>query len=523
MKKIIVCCFTLLFSGLYAQEKPNFLWLVCEDQSLFFSAYGDSNAYTPNINQLAKDGVVYENCFSTSPVCAPSRSSLITGMYPTSIGTQNMRAYKKGKQGNNLHNNLPFYSPVPKRRVQFFTEILRADNYYCSNNSKEDYNMQCSPLAWDESSPKAHWRNREGKQPFFSVFNFSSSHESSVWKKEIGHSSHDINKFNLPSIFPDNNLIKRDFLTNYKNIEKLDEQIGVIIQQLKEDGLYENTIIFFFSDHGGPFPGYKRSIHDLGIQCPFIAKWKKEMSEKRNSQMVSFVDFAPTVLAAANLKSDYEMEGVSFYKTNQRNYIFAGTDRFDQLKTQSRCIRNTQYKLILNLDTNQCSGGEILYRNQMATTQVLNNLKDKKQLGLYFKNWFTKTKTRYELYDIKKDPFEVENLIDETEFKEVFSILKKELDNWISSSDYGTISEKSMLEKMLGASFNQPELNVPTVKKMSRGIMIDSNNPLASVGWRFIGDKKWRIYPENSIIQPKEAFEVMLFQVGYKPLVTQFN
>jgi arylsulfatase A-like enzyme len=170
LKNSFVCFFILIFSGLNAQEKPNFLWLVCEDQSLFFAAYGDSNAYTPNINQLAKDGIVYENCFSTSPVCAPSRSSLITGLYPTNIGTQHMRAYKRGKRGNNPHNNLPFYSPVPERRVQFFTEILRAGNYYCSNNSKEDYNMHCSPLAWDESSPKAHWRKREGSQPFFFCF-----------------------------------------------------------------------------------------------------------------------------------------------------------------------------------------------------------------------------------------------------------------------------------------------------------------------------------------------------------------
>ena len=217
------------------------------------------------------------------------------------------------------------------------------------------------------------------------------------------------------------------------------------------------------------------------------------------------------------------MEGVSFYKRNQRDYIFAGTDRFDQLQTQTRCIRNTQFKLILNLDTNYCSGGEIVYRNQMATTQVLNNLKDKEQLSPYFKNWFTKTKTRYELYDIKKDPFEVENLIDETEYKEVFLNLKKELDNWISSSDYEAMSEKSMVEKMLGASFNQPELNVPSVKRMSSGLMIESNNPLASVGWRFIGEDKWRIYDDNSRIEPKEAFEVILFQVGYKPLVTKFN
>ena len=134
MKIFFFSFFVVLSSLSYAQQKPNFLWLVCEDQSLFFPPYGDNNANTPNINQLAEDGVVFDNCFSTSPVCAPSRSSLITGMHPTTIGSQNMRAYKSGKDGKNPHNNLPFYSPVPKRKVQFFTEILRANNYYCSNN-----------------------------------------------------------------------------------------------------------------------------------------------------------------------------------------------------------------------------------------------------------------------------------------------------------------------------------------------------------------------------------------------------
>ena len=523
MKTFIICCFILFFSSLRAQEKPNFLWLVCEDQSLFFAPYGDSNAYTPNINQLAVDGVVFENCFTTSPVCAPSRSSLITGMYPTTIGSQNMRAYKANKKGNNPHNNLPFYSPVPNQKVQFFTEILRANNYYCTNNSKEDYNMECSPLAWDESSQNAHWRKREDNQPFFSVFNFSRSHEANVWKKKIEHSSKDIKAFNLPSIFPKNDLIKRDFLTNYKNIEKLDEQIGIIINQLKEDGLYENTIIFFFSDHGGPFPGYKRSINDLGIQCPFIVKWNEPILDNRNSQMVSFVDFAPTVLAAANLKPDYTMEGISFYKNNQRDYIFAGTDRFDELKTQTRCIRNKKYKLILNLDTNFCSGGTIKYRNQMATMKLLNNLKDENELNTYFKKWFDSSKELYELYNLELDCFETKNLVHDTLYDSVLFTLKKALHKWIESSDYGLVDEQYMVSNMLNPDLNQPELNKPSIQKNNGGIVIKSNNRLASVGWRYIGTKKWNIYTKNSLIPIDDAIEVLLFRVGYKPLISQFK
>ena len=177
---ILVMIFHVMF--LTGQNKPNILWLVCEDQSLFFEAYGDSNAYTPNINQLANLGTVYENCFTVSPVCSPSRSSIITGMYPTSIGTQNMRAYKKDSKGNKNHLELPYYSPLPNKEIKFFTEQLRLNGYYCTNNSKEDYNMMSSPLAWDESSKNAHWRNRDINQPFFSIFNFNITHESKIWK-----------------------------------------------------------------------------------------------------------------------------------------------------------------------------------------------------------------------------------------------------------------------------------------------------------------------------------------------------
>ena len=279
-----------LFISAYCkgQESPNFLWLVCEDQSLFFSIYGDSSAHTPNINQLANDGLVYHNCYTPSPVCSPSRSSLITGMYPTTIGTQHMRAYKKSSVENeiNKHTSLPYYSSKPIKPIRFFTEDLRANGYYCTNNSKEDYNMLTSPLAWDESSQVAHWRNRKDGQPFFSVFNFNITHESNIWKNKISYSEEELNNILIPNLFPDNEKIKIDFLTNYKNIEKLDKQIGIIINQLKADSLYENTIIFFFSDHGGPFPRYKRSIYETGLRVPMVAKWIEDTCKGNNYQLV---------------------------------------------------------------------------------------------------------------------------------------------------------------------------------------------------------------------------------------------
>ena len=260
LKNSLILMLILNSISLVCQEKPNILWLVCEDQSLFFAPYGDSNAYTPNINQLANEGTVYENCFTVSPVCSPSRSSIITGMYPTSIGTQNMRSYKKNTKGKKNHLELPYYSPIPNRDIQFFTELMRLNGYYCSNNSKEDYNMMASPLAWDESSINAHWRNREKNQPFFSVFNFNVTHESKIWKNDI-NSKFNQKTIDLPKIFPDLDDIKNDFRVNYSNIERLDKQIGKLIHELKEDNLYENTIIFFFSDHGGPFPRYLSLIH----------------------------------------------------------------------------------------------------------------------------------------------------------------------------------------------------------------------------------------------------------------------
>ena len=525
MKSYLFSLFLFVPVYCIGQESPNFLWLVCEDQSLFFSMYGDSSANTPNINQLAKDGIVYHNCYTPSPVCAPSRSSLITGMYPTTLGTQHMRAYKKSVANNtiNSHNSLPYYSAKPKKLIRFFTEELRANGYYCSNNSKEDYNMLTSPLAWDESSQSAHWRNRQEGQPFFSVFNFNVTHESNVWKNKTPYSKEELENVLIPKLFPEDDGIKSDLLTNYKNIEKLDEQIGVIINQLKADGLYENTIIFFFSDHGGPFPRYKRSIYETGLRVPMVAKWIDDTRIGKTNQLVSFVDFAPTILDAANIKSEFPFEGVSFNKKDQRKYAYAATDRFDGGTDIRRSIRGSNFKLIYNGDTTTPVYKPVSYRQQMKTMQVLDSLQQKQELNTYFSNWFSKHKNRFELYDVSEDYFEAKNLIHNPKYERIYKTLQHYLFKWMKDSDFGNMSESAMLDSMFTSSMSIPKLNMPKLIMDDLGCLIESNNLYASVGWRNKNETAWNIYTTNELIQPKNDFEVILFRPGYKILVQPFK
>jgi arylsulfatase A-like enzyme len=522
LKFIIVCCFLWVYIKCNSQEKPNILWIVCEDQSLFFSSYGDSIAKTPNIDELALEGTVYENFYAVSPVCAPSRSSIITGMYPTTIGTHNMRAFKNNSDSINHHTNLPIYSAVAKRKVQFFTEILRANGYYCSNNSKQDYNMEMSPLAWDESNKDAHWKNKKENQPFFSVFNFNICHESKIWKNHKQHPSEEINKIILPPFFPKNDIIKNDFVTNYKNIEKLDEQIGKLINQLKNDGLYDKTIIFFYSDHGGPFPRYKRSIYDTGLKCPLIIKWDEKTNGKRNNQMISFIDLAPTIIELSGVKAPENMEGVSFYNSENRDYIFAATERFDEYTDKRRCVRNKEFKVIINYDTNSSIMKPVSYRQKMKTMRVLDSLNDLKKNTISMENWYKKTKPKYELYDIVNDPYELNNLYENKDYDSVFNELKKSLDNWMDESDYGNITESQLLKKMW-PNGEKPKLKEPSIIQKDNGINIISNNKNSSIGWRNNKTDNWKICLKDEIINPGNIFEIIVFRPGYGSIIKSYD
>ena len=333
-------------------KRPNILWLSCEDISPHLGCFGDEHAITPNIDQLAEEGVRYTNTFTTAGVCAPCRSGIITGMDQTTIGTHHMRCNAK----------LP---PM----IKAFSTYLRNAGYYCTNNSKTDYQTDDLRDAWDESSGKAHWRNRKGQQPFFAVFNFTGCHESGI-ESESKYKSvtarlkpsqrQDPNKLELPPYYPDTPIVREDWKRNYELITAMDAWAGDLIEQLKKDGLYENTIIFFWSDHGVGLPRAKRWLYDSGTHIPLVIRIPERFRAddqgepgSKDDQLVSSIDFGPTVMNLAGLKIPEYMQGRPFLGSSlpePREYIFGARDRMDGRYDIIRSVRDKRYRYIRNYE-----------------------------------------------------------------------------------------------------------------------------------------------------------------------------
>ncbi|MGH9673352.1 MAG: sulfatase family protein, partial [Bryobacteraceae bacterium] len=282
---------------------PNILWISCEDMSPDLGCYGDSYSHSPNIDRLAAQGVRYTNAFSVAGVCAPSRSGIITAMYPSSIGTHHMRS-----QG------------VPPPYVKCFTEYLRAAGYYCTNNVKTDYNFETPLTAWDETSNRAHWRNRPKDRPFFSVFNLTTTHESQIRAPEdvfAGHMRrvpadrrHDPARAVLPPYYPDTPVVRRDWANYYDLITSMDAQVGELLRQLEEDGLAQNTAVFFWADHGRGLPRAKRWIYDSGTRVPVVVRWPGQArAGSVSDQLVSLIDLGPTAISIAGAAVPAHMQG----------------------------------------------------------------------------------------------------------------------------------------------------------------------------------------------------------------------
>src|SRR4051812_3363488 len=234
------------------QARPNILWITCEDIGPQLRCYGDEYAVTPNLDALAARGVRYSHAWSNAPVCAPARTAIISGMYPPSTGSENMRSMV----------NLP-------AEARMYPCYLRDAGYYCTNNAKEDYNLEHTGKVWDESSPNAHWRNRKPGQPFFAVFNNLGTHESQIRKRPhtlVG----DPAKVRVPAYQPDTPEVRHDWTQYYDNIQAMDTHSGTILKQLEEDGLADSTIVFFYGDHGAGMPRSKRWPYNSGLQVPLI-------------------------------------------------------------------------------------------------------------------------------------------------------------------------------------------------------------------------------------------------------------
>ena len=251
--RIAFCAALLLFRVSAAESsRPNILWITSEDHGPEMGCYGDKLATTPNVDALAAKGLLYTRAWSTAPVCAPARTALISGMYPSANGSEHMRSLV----------------PMP-RGTKMFPQLLREAGYYCSNRSKEDYNLEKPGKVWDESSNKGHWRNRREGQPFFAVFNSTKSHESQMRIRP--HTPiHEPAKVRVPAYHPDTPEVRRDWAQYYDKVTEADADAGRVLAQLEADGLAGNTIVFYFGDHGSGMPRSKRWPYNSGLHVPLV-------------------------------------------------------------------------------------------------------------------------------------------------------------------------------------------------------------------------------------------------------------
>lgn len=502
--------------------QPNIIWLVAEDQSPdFFPMYGDSTISLPTLETLAKDGVVFDNAFSPVPVCAPARSALITGMYPTTLGTHNMRTYAPWRGENNKPYDgleIPSYSPIVPDGVRMFTEYLRKEGYYCVNGPKEDYNFERTEAAWDESSKERHWRKRDKDQPFFAVFNFSVCHESQIWDRGKDSLFIDPTAVPVPPYFPDTEIVRHDLAVNYSNLKRLDSQIGEVIAQLKEDGLYDNSIIFFYGDHGGPFPRHKRALYDSGIKVPLVIKFpKNENAGSRDDRLISFVDFAPTVLSWAGIEPPKVMQGIAqfgeFEVHEKQEYTFHSSDRFDELYDRLRAVRSKRYKYIRSFNTQISHAMPVAYREQMPMMQELRRLYKADKLNDEQALWLHPTKPEEELYDLTNDPYELVNLAQRLELQDTLFVMRKALKNWVSNThDLGQYEEWDLIEKWL-PNGKQPKLPPLEMEEKGDGIQLFNKRSDATIVWKQPRDSVWSIY--NGPLSKTSSYEAKAERIGY--------
>jgi N-sulfoglucosamine sulfohydrolase len=446
-----------------AAERPNILWITAEDMSPHLGCYGDTYARTPHLDAFARESVRYTHAFATAPVCSPARACLITGVYATSLGNPHLRCE----------------ITIPQS-FRGFPAYLREAGYYTTNNVKTDYNLQDEAAfvkdAWDRSADDAHWRGRKPGQPFFAVINLMTTHQSrtSVWptgefEREVGSrlppgDRADRNRVPLPPIWPDSVLARRAMARYYDCVQAMDAEVGSILQELERDGLADDTIVFFYSDHGMGMPGGKRRLHDSGMHVPLLVrlpeKWRHlapAAAGSTNDRLVSFVDFPPTVLSLARVEIPEHMQGTAFLGPaageSRRMHVYGARDRVDEAFDTARSVRDHRWLYIRNYRPHLSWAQPEGYSDQSEFRRELVRLAREGALGAGPMTYLAPTRPPEELYDTQTDPHQLYNLAALPENHAVLLRMRTLLRDWIvETRDLGFLPEADMLAR----AGNQP-------------------------------------------------------------------
>ena len=414
-----VMCSGLGAAAVAGAELPNILWLTSEDHGPEMGCYGDPLANTPHMDDLAARGLLFTRAWSCVPVCAPARTAIILGVYPSSSGGLHMRSMV----------------PVPEQ-MKLYPEFLRQAGYYCTNNSKEDYNCRQPRGLWDESSRKAHWRNRQEEQPFFAIFNSTKSHESQIRTrphKAIIDPAH----VRVPAYHPDTPEVRQDWAQHYDKVTEADADAGARLRELVEDGLADDTIVFYYGDHGSGMPRSKRWPSNSGLHVPMIVyfpeKWRHLAPEEyqpggRSDRMVNFTDLAPTLLSLAGIEPPEWMQGHAFagpFQAEPPEFMFGERGRMDERYDLVRTVTDGRYIYLRNYFPHVSQAQRVAYQFQTPTTRIWREWFDEGRTNEAQSIFWRVPKAPEELYDLHNDPDEVLNLADCPEHQAVLRRLRQ--------------------------------------------------------------------------------------------------
>lgn len=425
-------------------ERPNILWITSEDNSCYLGCYGDDQAHTPHLDQLAAQGVRFRNAFANAPVCSTARTTLITGMHASSLGLQHHRS----RVG------------IPER-FKLYPQHLRAAGYYCTNNAKEDYNFIGRGEIWDASDRMAHYRNRRPGQPFFAVFNLGSTHESQVAAPDNKTAFRIApEEFRLPPYHPDTEVIRRDWAHYYDQMTKMDSQAGKLLEELQGSGLADETIVIYCSDHGGALPGGKRSIRDVGTRVPLIIRFPQKWAHLAPASpgdwvdsLVSFVDLPATFLSLCGIPVPDHYEGVPFLgerQTPPQPFIFLFRGRMDERYDTVRAVRSRSHRYVRNYSPHRPYGQHYTYAFQVQPSRRSWYAEFEAGRTNDVQSGYWRAKPPEELYDLTADPYELNNQVATTGARDTLNAMREQLrQRMVELRDPGLIPE-GMVEQLIG-------------------------------------------------------------------------
>ena len=525
MKNLYLAALAVGFPVLSAQAKtekrPNILCIVCEDISPRLGCYDDLNAVTPNLDNFSRTALRCTGMYTTVGVSSPSRAGLITGMYPSTIGANYMRNFTKPQA---MPEGQPPYQVVLPTGIKCYSEYMRQAGYFCTNNSKTDYQFEAPLTAWDEQGTKAHWKHRPKGMSFFSIFNLGVTHESQVWKRANLSLVVNPDDMIVPPYLPNDPIVRRDMAVMYSCIAEMDKQFQTLVDQLTEEER-ANTIIIWYSDNGGPLPREKRAIYETGMKVPFMISFPNGYrAGEVDEAFHMFPDIPATILSLAGICPPEYMQGRAFlgkYNANQpREYVYGARNRMDEQINKQGAVRDKRFRYVRNYTPGISNYRPNAYRLQMPMMRRMVELLQRDSLNVDQMRWFAGPCTEEEFYDLELDPYELHNQIANPRYAADIERLRKEHIRFVDEeTPRWKETEMENMEHMWPGG-KQPCLQKPSYKITSKGVELSSADEGVSFAYQINGkgynEKHWMLYNGPIRLKKGDVLTFVAVRAGMK-------